>query len=45
MATRGAPPLLAYLHMRPGTPVATPALLRDYIAGFVGLAVWGVAAG
>lgn len=34
MTTRAAPPLLAYLHLRPGTPAATPALMRDYIAGF-----------
>jgi hypothetical protein len=34
MTTTGAPHLLAYLHMRPGTPDATPALLHDYIAAF-----------
>ena len=34
MTTGAAPPLLAYLHLRPGPPAATPALLRDYIAGF-----------
>ena len=34
MTTSATPPLLAYLHLRPGTPAATPALLRDYIAGF-----------
>ena len=28
------PTLLAYLHLRPGTPQATRGLLRDYITGF-----------
>ncbi len=28
------PLLLAYLHLRPGTPAATCALLQDYLANF-----------
>jgi hypothetical protein len=30
MTMRAAPLLLAYLHLRPGTPAAAPALMRDY---------------